>query len=82
MIVDDFRTRVDAFFFSSSFKLQWQYERKKKTTGNISDIDIKKNYKDNSSYIYIKINDDTSKQRNVVINYMRTVENVRCWIVH
>lgn len=48
----------------------------------MSDIDIKKNYKDNSSYIYIKINDDTSKQRNVVINYMRTVENVRCWIVH
>ncbi len=48
----------------------------------MSDIVRKNNYTYNSFFIYIKINDDITKQRDVMINYACIEGNERCWIVY
>lgn len=89
MIVDDFRTRLDAFFSSSPDNTK---DKKKRIRDDDDDDDWeyvgywykeeKKNYMYIIHSVYIKINDDTTKQRIVMINYARIEGNERCWIVH
>ena len=84
MIVDEFRTRLNAFLHLFSQVQMTEGKRRIDNREYIGYWHRKNNYKYNSFHyiIYIKINDDITKQRNVMIDYACIDGNERCRIVH